>query len=155
MVKKTYQLQEIPKKTAKAIHANANVSLKYSVEIVREIKGKNLEKAKKFLQEIIAQKEFLPLRKYNKKVAHRKGQSKSKTKSGRYPKKTCQKWIELLDTVKANAANLGMDEENLKIIHAFASKGYQRITMQPKGRIAGKRRKRKSAHIEVIVQEVE
>ncbi|MCX6798754.1 MAG: hypothetical protein NTW59_01500 [Candidatus Diapherotrites archaeon] len=46
-----------------------------------------------------------------------------------------------------------MGTDNLLIAHCFASQGFRRIGFQPKGKIAGKRRKRKSAHIEIVVTE--
>ena len=59
MSKKNYNVQFSlgnEKKTAKAIAANAPVSLKYSTEIAREIKGKRLEWAVSFLQDIALKK---------------------------------------------------------------------------------------------------
>ena len=50
MVKKTYQVQvQDEKKTAKAYLTNQRISIKYSTEMCREIKGKPLTKADKFL----------------------------------------------------------------------------------------------------------
>jgi len=153
--KKNYNFQEKlnKKKTAKAFKSNANVSLKYATEIVNRIKGKPVKKVERFLQGIIEKTEYLPLRKYNKKVAHRKGTAKSKTKSGRYPKKTAKIFLELINSVKANADYKGLGEENLLVKHCFASKGFSRQGHQPKGKISGKPRAKKSAHIEIIVQE--
>ena len=155
MVKKNYQ-EEVPdeKTTAKAMLKNRHVSLKYSTEICREIRGKPVFKAEKFLNNIIAHKSFLPLKRYNKKVAHRKGASVSGVKSGRYPEKTCETFLELISYAKANAENKGLDADRLLLRHCFASEGFRRITMQPKGHVAGRRRKQKSTHIEMIVQEV-
>ncbi len=155
MVKKNYNLhKKINRKiTAKAIKKNANASVKYSTEIIRELKGKKLKRAKEFLQNIITKKEFLPLKKYNKKVAHRKGNSKSNTKTGRYPEKTTRIFLSLLESAEANADYKGLNTENMFVKHGFASKGYTRVSHQPKGKIAGKSRERKSAHIEIILQE--
>jgi len=155
MVKKNYNLQEKIKDkiTAKAIKKNANVSVKYATEIVREIKGKKVKRAEEFLKNIMDKKEHLPLRKYIKKVAHRKGDAKSNTKSGRYPIKTAKNFLEVLESAKANADYKGLDTENLFIKHGFASKGYSRASHQPKGKISGKPRERKSAHLELILQE--
>ena len=155
MVKKDYNLQEKinDKITAKAIKKNANISLKYSTEIINRIKGKKLKRVEEFLQNIVTKKEYLPLRKYNKKVAHRKGNAQDKTKSGRYPLKTAKAFLGVLESAKANADYKGLDTNNLFIKHGFASMGYGRVTHQPKGQISGKRRIRKSAHIEIILQE--
>lgn len=154
MVKKDYQIKlRSEKGFAKAIAKNQPVSTKYSTELCREIKGIRVVDAEAKINRILAMKDFLPLRKYRKKVAHRRGNSVSFTKTGRYPLKVCGVFLKLLESVKANADFKGLDSENLLIVHCFASRGFARTGMQPKGRIAGKRRWRKSTHIEVIVTE--
>ncbi len=141
------------KTAAKAVAKNQHISTKYATEICREIKGKKLDRVEKRLQRIIDKKEFLPLRTYNRKVAHRKGESKSGVKSGRFPQKACKSFLKLLESVKANADFKGLDSENLIVAHCFASRGFGRRSVQPKGHIAGKRRRSKSTHVEVIVKE--
>ena len=155
MVKKNYQ--ETVKNeavAAKAMMKNRAVSLKYATEICREIRGKPADKAERFLNRVIEQDSFLPLKRYNRKVGHRKGASVSGVKSGRYPVKACKAFIELIEGAKANAENKGLDSEKLIVRHCFASRGFRRFKMQPKGHIAGRRRRQKSAHLEIILQEV-
>ncbi|MFH1257182.1 MAG: 50S ribosomal protein L22 [Candidatus Diapherotrites archaeon] len=154
MVKKNYQI-EIPneKKIAKAVAKNAHASLKYSTELVRELKGQRLDRSMEFLQRIMEKKEHLPLRRYKKKVPHRKGETKSFTKTGRYPVKTAGIFSSLLESVKSNADYKGLDAENLLITHMFVSQGFGRIGYQPQGRISGKARRKKAVHLEVVVTE--
>ena len=155
MVKREYQIKGLDgKTTAKAMLKNRPASLKYATEICREIKGQPVEKAEKLLQEIIDAKRYLPLKKYRKKVPHRKGNALSGQKAGKYPVNTCKAFLELISYAKANAENKGLDPEKLVVKHVFACQGYRRINMQPKGRIAGKRRQKKSIHLEIILQEV-
>ncbi len=154
MAKKNYQMQfSDEKKIAKAIAANQRISTKYATEMCREIKGKPLAKAVAMIQRIMEKKQYLPLRKYNKEVAHRKGAALSGTKSGRFPERCCKVFLKVLDSVKANADFKGLDAENLLIVHCFASYGFRRRSMQSKGRISGKTRKSKSTHLEIIVRE--
>ena len=154
MSKKAYQAEfGSGKRFAKARLPNQPVSLKYSTELCREIKGKRLDKMVKWIERIIMHEDWLPLRRYVKKIGHRKGQSKSFTKTGRYPEKTLGIWKKMLETVKANADYKGLDSENLMIVHAFASQGYARMGYQSQGRIAGKRRAKKAVHLEVVVRE--
>lgn len=154
MAKNNYQA-EVGKKsnTARAKLTNAPVSLKYSVETCNRIKTMPVNKAIAFMKRIENQEEYLPLRVYNTKVAHRKGDSKSGVKSGRYPKKVAQEFIKLLELAKSNADNLGLDAEKLLIIHIYANSGINRYSYQSKGRIAGKARRKNATNIEVIVQE--
>ncbi|MCX8158574.1 MAG: 50S ribosomal protein L22 [Candidatus Diapherotrites archaeon] len=155
MVKKNYQteLQIDEKKIVKAMLKNKPISTKYAIELCRELKNKPINKAERFLRDIVEMKRFLPLRKYNKKVPHRRGNAISKTKSGKYPVKTAKVFLELLQNLKANADYKGLDSEKLILKHLFASYGFRRITFQPQGRISGKRRKKKSTHLEAMAVE--
>jgi len=155
MVKENYNFgfPSGEKRYAKAIASNAPVSWKYSLEICREIKGKDWEKAKSFLERVITHEQWLPLRKYTKDMGHRRGKPTSNTKTGRFPQLCCKAWIKLLDQVKANADYKGMDSEHLMIVHAVASQGIGRRSHQSQGRMSGKMRKKKAAHLEVVVRE--
>ena len=154
MVKQSLQIQQVhAKKTAHAIMKNKPVSLKYVLEIIRQIKGKRVDKAIDYLERVVDMKDHVPLRVYHGKVAHRKGQAQGYVKAGRYPIRTANAIIEILESVKANADFKGLDSDNLIIIHMFASQGYARIGYQAMGRISGKRREHKSCHIEVVVRE--
>ncbi len=154
MVKKAYQATvQHASNTAKAFLANQRMSLKFATELCREIKRMPLSKAGAFVQDIAEQRAFLPLRVYRKKVAHRKGESRSYTKSGRFPERVCKVFLKLFDLVKANADFKGLETEKLLIVHAFASQGFKRFSYQPKGSISGKKRAKKSAHVEIIVRE--
>ncbi len=152
MVKQNYQVQIADERNiAKAILTNQHISLKYSTEMANHIKGRPVAKTERVLQRIMDKKEPLPLKKYVKKLGHRKG--KTGVAAGKYPKRVCKAFLNLIQTVKANASNKGLDEEKLLVQHVFASQGYRRISYQPKGKIGGKRRKNKSTHLEIIVRE--
>ena len=155
MAKKDYQ-SEVGKKskTARALITNAPISAKYSFEVCNQIKTKPVNKAIEFFERIIKHEDYLPLPVYHKRVAHRKGNAKEGTKSGRYPEKVAKEFIKLLELAKANADFKGLDAEKLLIIHAFASIGINRFSYQSKGRISGKSRRRNATNIEVIVQEM-
>lgn len=140
-------------KTAKAMVSNAPVSQKFSTEICNCVKGQTVQWAEAFLQDIASHKRYLPLQKYNKKVGHKKGAALMGQKAGRYPKNTVRTFLKLLDNAKANADYRGLDTEKLVVFHAFSSQGFKRRSLQSKGKIGGKTRQRKSAHIEVILME--
>ena len=154
MTKRDYQADLQAKNTARAFASNQRISQKYATEVCREIRGKRVERAEQFLRNILVKKEFLPLVKYHGKIPHRKGDSKSGVKAGRYPVKVCEAFLNLLNSVKANADFKGLDAENLLIVHAFASQGFRRFAHQPKGKISGKGWRRKSAHIEIIARDI-
>ncbi len=155
MVKKNYQAKVGKEsKTAKAVITNANISLKYATEASNQLRGMYVNKAIAWLTRIMNKEEYLPLKRYHKKVAHRKGEAKSGEKAGRYPQKVTKTLIELLESAKNNADFKGLDSEKLNIIHMFASPGLGRYSHQSKGKIGGKARRTNATHVEVIVSEV-
>ncbi len=155
MVKQNYQSEVTGdgKKVSKVILKNKRASLKYATEFARELKNKPIKKAEALLNDILEKKRYLPLRKYNKKVAHRPGKSESGVKSGRYPTGTTKIFLELMQNLRANADYKGLDSDKLVIKNIFASEGFRRMGYQSQGRISGKRRKRKSIHLEAIAIE--
>ncbi len=155
MADKIYNFQKKvnEKKIAKASKQNTPISTKYAVEFSNYFKNKPLSKAIRICEDIMEKKDHLPLRQYNKKVAHRKGVAKWGVPSGRWPLNASKAIRALLLDVKANAENLNLDVDKLKIIHMFAVKGVTRRKTQPLGRTGGKQRESKSTNIEVIVLE--
>jgi len=141
-------------KVARAMITNSPISFKYSVELCNQIKTKPVNQVIEFLKRIESHEEYLPLLRYHKKVAHRKGDAKAGAKAGRYPEKVVREFIKLLELAKSNADFKGLDAEKLLIIHIYANMGMNRFSYQSKGRIAGKARRRNATNIEVIVQEM-
>ena len=138
---------------ARAMSTNREISVKYATEICRELKGKPVQKALNFLQDVIDQRRYLPMRMFVRNIPHRRGESQSNVKSGRFPVKACEAFIALIESAKNNANQKGLDESALIVRHVFASYGFRRQFMQSKGHIGGKLRQHKSAHIEIILQE--
>jgi large subunit ribosomal protein L22 len=148
-----YQKPIDPKRSARSQRVNLPISSRYGIEFSNYFMGKKLDKAIIIASNIMEMKDHLPLVRFRKKVAHRKGEAKRGTPAGRFPVKAATEVKKLLEEVKANAENKNLDAEKLRIIHMFATKGVQRSKMQPLGRISGKNRKSKSTNIEVIVLE--
>jgi large subunit ribosomal protein L22 len=108
-------------KTAKAIGGELRISPKWAVEICREIRGKNLQDAKDFLEDVINMKRPVPLKRHKKGVAHRRGLTKAY--AGRYPVKAAKKILKVLESAEANAEYKGLDTEKLYIRHIAAQRG--------------------------------
>ena len=145
-----------PEKTAKAMIWDAPISPKEAAEVARELRGKMLEDAIKYLERVIKKKEAVPFRWYHGKVAHKRGlAAKAKVPMGRYPVKTAQYYLKLLNNVKANAEFKGLDAEKLKIVHIASHKGMTIKRWMPRayGRATPEFERR--THLEVIVMEVE
>jgi len=133
----------ITENCAKAVGVGLAISRKQSVQICQAIRGMNVQKAKKYLEEVILLKRPVPYTKNNKNVGHRAGMA-----SGRYPIKASKQILNLLKSAEANAQFKGLSTGNLIIKHSIAQKG-------PSTRRYGRKNmKAKSSHIELVVEEV-
>jgi len=127
---------------AKAVGVALPISRKRSVEICSTLRGMNVEKAKKLLENVIALKIPIAYKRYNSDVAHRAGMA-----AGRYPKETAREILSILKSAEANAQNIGLSASKLVIKHAVAQQGPQQM------RFGRRRAKAKRTHIEIILTE--
>lgn len=134
---------KITENSAKAIGLALPISRKQSYNICKTIKGMNVQKAKKLLEEVIAMKKPIAYTRYNMNVGHRHGMA-----AGRYPVTACQKILGILKNAEANAQFKGLSTGNLIVRHASAQKG---PTTQHYGR---QRTRAKRTHIELVVEEI-
>jgi len=130
---------------AKLVSHNLRISRKFSVELCNLLRYKDVNRAEKMLEQIIAKQLPVPLKRYNRDVGHKKGKGIA---AGRYPIKAAETILKLLRSAKANAENKGMNVENLYIARMVANKGNTRWHF---GR--HRRRKMKSTHIEIELAE--
>lgn len=141
-----YPQKHDPKKTAKAGGRNIPISLKKSVELGRFVKGKKLERAKKELGEVIKLKRPVPFKRFKMHVAHKKG----KIAAGRYPVKTAEKLLELIESAENNAENQGLEMKKLIIKNVAASKGF---SFRRPRRFEFRGQVKKSTNLSVILEE--
>jgi large subunit ribosomal protein L22 len=130
MSKVKYTAEFDPAVTAKAMAHELNVSPKHCYEILREIRGKKVVTAKKFLENVIELKESVPFKRFNRNVGHKRHQSG--WDAGRYPVKACGEILKLIKHAEANAEYKGLDTENLRIIHAASKRGRVTHGMMPR-----------------------
>ncbi len=105
----------------KASGRDMRISQKAAREICRVILDMRLDAAKQFLQGVIEKKTPVPYRRYSKKVSHKTGIQG--WYAGRYPVKSAQEMLKILDSLEANAIDRGFDTERLKIVHAATQRG--------------------------------
>lgn len=128
---------------AKAVGISLPISRKHGFAICRAIRGLDLPKAKKFLENVVLFKQPVPFTRFTDGVGHRPGIA-----AGRYPVKASSHVLELLKSVEANAQVKGLSTANLVIKHIVAQKA-------PSVMRSGRRqRDAKRTHIEVVVEEV-
>ena len=119
------------------------VSFKQSVEVCRFIKYKNVADAKKMLMEVIEKKRAVPFKRFDFDLSHKK-----KIGPGRYPEKTSEELIRLIEDVESNAQFKGLNTSNLIITHISAHKAGKAWHY---GRQS--RRRMKRTNIELVVEE--
>lgn len=142
-----YSYQGKDEEVARACAKDLNVSWKHCNEVCYAIRGKKVDNAIKYLNEVLERKAFIPMRRYNKGVPHRTG-----GKPGRYLDKSVKIVTKLLENAKANAEHKGYDGEKLKIIHSTAYKAATIPRIKPKGR--SKKHCIDLADIEIVVKEI-
>ena len=129
-----------------------SISHKHSREIALAIKGKSIEKAREFLEDVLSKKIAVPYRRYHNEVAHRSNIQDGFC-SGRYPNKATSEFLKLLDNLESNAEYKGMDLDRLRIISAVVHKGtkLERFTPRAMGRSSPKIDT--LVHVELVAQE--
>jgi large subunit ribosomal protein L22 len=126
-------------KHVRAALREKSISHKHAREVAIALKGMSIERARVFLEDVIAKKIAVPYRRYNNEVAHRSN-IRDGYCSGRFPQKTAKEVLKLLDNLESNAEYKGMDLDSLKIISAVVHKGtrIERFTPRAMGRASPK-----------------
>ncbi len=114
------------------------ISSKISVEVCRAIKGKDVEKAKRILNDAIEIKRPIRYYRYNKDTPHKPGKGFG---AGRYPVKVSKYIMGVLENAIANAVYLNLDPERLYIKLARSERA---ISKEKRGRYS---------NIEIVVAE--
>lgn len=140
------------KNEAKAVALQCPISYKLAIELARALKKKPVKKALHYLDEIMELRTYLPLKKYNMDVGHKKGQAINGTKSGRFPVKVAKYFKSILNAAVSNADVKGLDKDSLLITGVVVSIGVRRFKVQPKGR--RRTRRSKATNVEIMVKEI-
>jgi large subunit ribosomal protein L22 len=141
----------------KARHVRASVreksiSHKHSREIAVAISGKSIEKAREFLENVVAKKEAVPYRRYHNEVAHRSN-IRDGFSAGRFPQKAAKEFLKLLDNLESNAEYKGMDLDRLRIVSAVVHKGTKLKRFQPRAMGRSSPKYDTLVHVELVAQE--
>ncbi|MDH7506815.1 MAG: 50S ribosomal protein L22 [Candidatus Thermoplasmatota archaeon] len=137
-------------KTAKAFGYELHCSKKDSMNIAYAIKGMKVEKAKKFLQDIIDLKRPLKSVYHKRKIHHQKNIG-----PGSYPQKAAKYMLKTLENAENNAEYKGFDIEKMKIVHVSAYGGRVLKSMMPRAHGRATNKYEKTCDIEIILEEVE
>ncbi len=147
-----YSVESDPDTTARAQALEVNISPKHAVEICREIRGMELQKAKDYLKEVMELKRPVPFRRFNGRVPHRKGKGFG---PGRYPQKAASKILKLLEDCEANAEYSGLNTDQLRIKHIASHQGKVYHGWMPRAHGRATDWDTYTVNLELILEEVE
>jgi large subunit ribosomal protein L22 len=138
---------------AKASGRDLRIKPKHAREICAVLKGKRVDQAKSFLEDVISLKQSIPFRRHKKKQAHRKDLKQFKWYAGRYPQKAAARIYEVLAAVESNGEYKGLDIDLCRIIHCAAHRGriIKRYIERAHGRSTA--RFKHLCHIEIVIYE--
>lgn len=121
--------REIKGNTAKACGYNVRVSTKNSKPVCKALRGMEVQKAKKFLNELITEKSHI---------------------NGKYYTNISSELLGLIESAEKNAEFKNLDTKNMFIAHVAALKGSTMRRRRHKNKIGNKL---KATHLEVILKE--
>lgn len=143
-----YTVDIDPETSARAIGRELQISPKHSIVICRHIKGWRLERAKTFLEDVIAKKAAVPDTRYGSS-GHRRG----KLGPGRFPEKAARQILKVLEGAEANAEYKGLVTEEMYIAHSAAHRGRAWEGRFPRARGRATPKIRETVNVEIILKE--
>ncbi|NJE05941.1 50S ribosomal protein L22 [Thermococcus sp. M36] len=148
----SYSFQNFdPSRMARASGRDLRISPKHSVELLREIRGMMLNDALKYLDDVIALKRPVPMKRFNDSQGHKPGKGFG---PGRYPVKVAKAVRKILLNARNNAEQKGLDPDRLRIIHAAAHKGPVIRGYIPRAFGRATPFNEQTTHIEIVVEEI-
>src|SRR2546427_10102523 len=113
---------------ARAYGRELPLAWKKSVELARQLRGKTVDQAREYLEKVIALKQPVPMKKYNRWVAHKAG-----TGPARYPGKAAKAFLKVLESAVANAEFTGEEDPDAMVIRGIkAHKGATTKGLRPR-----------------------
>merc|ERR1712106_232461 len=124
-------------KSAKAKGSNLRVHFKNTRETAQAIKAMPLNRATKYLKNVIAHKEIVPFRRFMGGVGRHAQANVHGTAQGRWPLKSAEFLLDLLKNAESNAEYKGLDADHLVIEHIQVNRApkMRRRTYRAHGRI--------------------
>jgi large subunit ribosomal protein L22 len=123
-------------------------SPKKTYEVLNAIRGRPLEEARRFLEDVVELKRAVPFRRYNQETAHKVGIG-----PGRYPKKVAKSVLQVLQNAESNAEYEGLDTDQLYVFVAASSRGRIRKANMPRAHGRATPWNEQTTHIEIVLRE--
>ncbi len=154
MPKFGYSLTEFDtEKTVKASGRELRISAKHAREVCRTIKGMQLNKAKRYLEQVELKEQSVPFRRFVKKLGHRRGIRKAMV--GKFPVKTATAVLKVLQSAEGNAEAKGLDLDRLRVVHASAYPGMRLRRAMPRAFGRSTPKMKTHTHVEIFLKETE
>lgn len=128
---------------SRAVGRDLGISTKHAINICTFIRGKNVQRAKDILKNVIEMKQPVPYKRFNHGVGHRPGIG-----PGRYPIKASENILGIIESAEVNAQQKGLNTSNLSIRHICAQ-----YASRPMHSGRQRRVKMKRTHVEVVLEE--
>ena len=148
-----YSVDADPESTAKAMLRERHMSHKHSKEVARELKGRTVEDAQAYLQDVIDENQSVPFRSHNSGVGHRS--DIDGWDAGRYPEKVSEAFLDLLENVSSNADHQGFDGQSMEIAHVAAHKVGESVGRKPRAMGRASAWNTPQVDVEIVVEEVD
>lgn len=142
-----------PAKSASARGSYLRVSFKNTRETAQAINGWNLEKAQKYLDQVLDHQRAIPFRRFNSSIGRTAQGKEFGVTKARWPVKSVNFIKDLLVNAQANAEAKGLEVSKLKVSHIQVNQApkQRRRTYRAHGRINAYQSS--PCHIELILTE--
>ena len=139
-----------PDTTAKALGRELTISPKLAREVAGMVRGMKVDKAIQALEDVVALKRPVPLKRYNKRVSHKQGVG-----PGRYPEKVAKAFLNIIQSAVANAEYKGLDVDSMVLRTITVSRGRTIPGHMPRAHGRATQWNQETVNLEVIIEEVE
>ncbi len=124
------------------------ISPKKTYEVLNAIRGLPLDRARSFLEGVVALTQPVPFRRYNQETAH-----KPRTGPGRYPRKVAAHVLEVLQNAEANAEYEGLDTDELVVRVAASARGRIQKANMPRAHGRATAWNEQTTNVEIVLAE--
>lgn len=150
MTKLGYTMEYKIETMARAYGRELPLAWKKSVELARALRGKTVELAREYLERVIALKQPVPMKKYNRWVAHKSG-----TGPARYPVNAAKAFLKILESAVANAEFTGKEDPDTMVIRVInAHKGATTKGFRPRAYGRSGPWNQDTVNLELVLEEV-
>lgn len=147
-----YSVDADPDRTARAMLREREMSHKHSIELARELRGKTVEEAERYLEDVIEGEQAVPFRRFNSGTGHRS--NIDGWDAGRYPEKVSEAFLDLFENVRNNADNQGFDPGEMRIAHLAAHKVGEVRGFKPRAMGRATEWNTPQVDVELVIEEV-